>query len=372
MLPPEIVHDIVREAWLTIIDGDWALRWDFYHAISEVSHSFNTAMQTAALRAVAIRTPEDFTKYRCLVRRRFGLNMESKEGDGRARTAAAGFFAHSELHIILADWTCPGSGFQYRTDYAQIPQYIPACKYLQVLVKEVPSNDQYTLPYKPLFQLLSQYPSTRHMTLHWTYTHSNRYILPRDPVPGVTYLRMREYPRCVCHNLPQPIFHNYPAGDARRAHSTECFSFYLPRLFPQLRHLHFDTPFFLKNISTPPSMVLLTIEVPPVHFTPALGQFSSLVPWNIVSALSYGFFRNAPKTSDAGDADPDSDAPPPPRKKIIVNTGPDEPSGWSTVKAAGKAHGVDIELRHVYPNPPPSEKPPAKKPPSEKASSAKK
>ncbi|KAI1794796.1 hypothetical protein LXA43DRAFT_87400 [Ganoderma leucocontextum] len=326
MLPSEIIHDIVREAWLTIVDGDWDLRWDFYHTISVVSRSFSAAMQNAALRAVAIRTPEDLTKYRCLVKRRFGLDPESKDGDERAHPAAIGFFAHSELHIVLADWICPGSGFQYRTEYVQIPRYIPVCKYLQVLVKELPSNDQYTLPYKPLFQLLSQYTGTRHMSLHWAYTHSNRYILPSDPVVGVTYLRMREYPRCVCHNRSQPIYHNYPAGDARRAHSTECFSFYLPKLFPQLRHLHFDTPFFLKNISTPPSVVLLTIEVPPVHFTRELGRFSSLSPWNIVSALSYGFFRTVRvPTSDDPDSEPD--APPPPRKKIIVNTGSKDPSG---------------------------------------------
>ncbi|EJF56670.1 hypothetical protein DICSQDRAFT_174712 [Dichomitus squalens LYAD-421 SS1] len=337
MLPAEIIFDVVREAWLTIVNGDWALRWDFYNSISMVSHSFNGAMQNAALRIVAIRTPEDFKAYRCLVKRRWGLDPDYEGDNERVHPDATGFFVRSELHIVLADWICPGSGFQYRTDYVRIARYIPACKSLHVLVKELPSNDQYTLPYQPLFHFLSQYPDTRRMSLRWTYTHSNRYILPKFSVEGVTYLRVREFPRCICHNhRPSP-----PPG---KRHYDDCFSYYLMTLFPNLSHLHIDTPYFLKNLTTPPNVTLVTIEVPPVHYSTSHGQFSSLSAWNIVSALTLGFFKTR--------VDPEEENPPPPRRrKIIVNTGPQEPQGWAVAVAACKAHNVELELRRVYNNP---------------------
>ncbi|KAI0353776.1 hypothetical protein OH77DRAFT_593784 [Trametes cingulata] len=328
-LPVELIYYIIHDAWFSLVDEEWGNRWDFYRAVSLVSRTWRESMASIALRCVMIQTPQDFSNYRLLVKRRWGFDSSSKDVE-RVAPAARNYFQRSELHIVVSDWTCPSStGFYFTTDYARIPCYIPACKHISVIIKELPSNDRFILPYRPLFDFLSQYTTTKELYLLWTYTHINRYILPTQQVRGVTYLRVHEYPRCICHN------YHYSSG---HTHDHECFSYHLPTLFPDLKHLHLDTPYILKCLSTPPSVTQLTLEAPPIHYLPSLGYFSSLMGWNIVSALSLGLFRRD---------DPDA-----PRKKIVVNAGNKEPAGWRQALAACQAHDVELELRHVYVTPP--------------------
>lgn len=324
-LPLELSHYIIQDAWLSLVDYEWGDRWELYRDISLVSRTWRDTIASIALRSVMIQTPLDLSIYRLLVKRRWGFDPESKDVE-RAMPAARDYFQRSELLIVLADWTCPSStGFYFSTDYARIPCYIPACKHVSVIIKELPSNDRFVLPYRPLFEFLTQYTTTRALYLLWTYTHINRYILPTDPMRGVTYLRIHEYPRCVCHN------YHYASG---HTHDVECFSYHLPSLFPDLTHIHLDTPYILKCLSTPPSVTRLTLEAPPIHYLATIGHFSSLMGWNIVSALALGLFRRE---------DPDA-----PRKKIVVNAGTKEPTGWTQALAACEAHDLELELRHVY------------------------
>ncbi|KAI0823184.1 hypothetical protein BC628DRAFT_591773 [Trametes gibbosa] len=324
-LPIELIHHIIHDAWFSLAHDEWGDRWVLYHDLSLVSRSWRDTMATIALRCVMIQTSQDLSCYRLLVKRRWGFDPRSKDTE-RVAPAARDYFQCSELHIIVSDWTCASStGFYFATDYARIPYYIPACKHISVIIKELPSNDRFVLPYRPLFRFLSQYSTTKALYLLWTYTHINRYILPADLMRGVTYLRVHEYPRCVCHN------YNYTSG---HTHDHECFSYYLPTLFPDLKHIHLDTPYILKCLSTPKSVTRLTLEAPPIHYLSTIGYFSSLMGWNIVSALSLGLFRR--------------DSPDAPRKKIVVNAGAKEPAGWRQAIAACQAHDVELELHHVY------------------------
>ncbi|KAH9846415.1 hypothetical protein C2E23DRAFT_852942 [Lenzites betulinus] len=324
-LPIELIHCIIHEAWFSLVDDEWGNRWDFYRDLSLVSRSLRDIMASVALRCVMIQTSKDLNNYRLLIKRRWGFDPHTRDG-GRVAHIVRGYFERSELHIVVSDWTCPSqTSFHFSTDYASIPRYIPACKRVSVIIKELPSNDRFVLPYRPLFQFLSQYTTTKELYLLWTYTHINRYILPTDPMHGVTYLRIHEYPRCVCHN------YNYTSG---HSHDHECFSYYLPTLFPDLEHIHLDTPYILKCLSTPKGVTCLTLEAPPIHYLSSIGYFSSLMGWNIVSALSLGLFRRD---------DPDA-----PRKKIVVNAGAKEPAGWRQALAACQAHDVELVLRHVY------------------------
>ncbi|KAI8969874.1 hypothetical protein BD414DRAFT_525684 [Trametes punicea] len=325
VLPIELITYILYDGWFSPLDRKWGERWNFYRRVSLVCRTWRDIMASIALRCVIIQTPQDFSVYRQLVKRRWGLSSGST-GVERAAPAARNFFQHSELHIVVSDWACPTSvGFRFVTDYVRIPCYIPTAKYISVVIKQLPSNDRFVLPYRPLFEFLSQYTTTKELYLLWTYTHIHRYILPNDYVRGVTYLRIHEYPRCICHN--------YHYSDGHK-HDPECFSYHLPKLFPDLKHLHLDTPYILKCLDIPPSVTKLTLEAPPLHYLPSLGHFSSLMGWNIVSALSLGLFK--PDHANA------------PRKKIIVNAGPTSPAGWPQALAACTAHSVDLELRHVY------------------------
>ncbi|CDO78117.1 hypothetical protein BN946_scf184684.g1 [Trametes cinnabarina] len=322
----ELVHNILQDAWFSMLEREWSDRWAFYRNVFLVSRTWRDDISIVALRYVMIQTAQDFAVYRKLVIRRWGVDPDSPDIECVA-PAARDFFQRSELHVVVSEWTCPSStGFQFATDYARIPSYIPSCKHISIIIKELPSNDDFIRPYEPLFEFLSPYTSTKELYLLWTYTHINRYILPSARVCGVTYLRIHEYPRCICHS------NRHVAG---HKHDGDCLSYHLPTLFPNLKHLHLDTPYILKCLAIPPSVTQLTLEAPQIHHLPSRGHFSSLMGWNIVSALSLGLFKR--------------DSPDAPRKKIVVNSGPDEPAGWARALAACEAHDVVLELHRVYP-----------------------
>ncbi|KAI0695742.1 hypothetical protein C8T65DRAFT_39999 [Cerioporus squamosus] len=344
-MPVELVNNILLEAWATIErKEDWGTRWDFFRDVSLVSKTWRSVMTDVALRWVAIGTRRDLESYKRIIKQEFGVDPDSKDVE-RVHPSADRYFERSDLYISLEDWTSAISAFTFNCDYARIPHYVPKARYIEVTIRELPSNDRHILPFRTLLECLTQYSTVRHMSLRWTYTHINRYILPTDTgcVRGVTYLHLVEYPRCNCHNyrivVPgtgphagpnagPPLY--FPPG----SHRLDCFSHYLPTLFPDLRHLHLQTPYILKSLKLRPSVTLLTLEAPPVHYLPKLGYFSSLMGWNIVSAVSAGLLRRTHRDA--------------PRKKIVVNCGPSKPPGWRRALLACETGGVDLEFRHVY------------------------
>ncbi|TFK90766.1 hypothetical protein K466DRAFT_596689 [Polyporus arcularius HHB13444] len=343
LLPLELIHSIVFEAWVTIESSqEWRSRWDFFRDVSMVSKTWRSVMTDVALRLVTIGTRRDFEAYKRIIRQEFGVDPNFTDVE-RVHPSADKYFERSDLHITLTDWASTINVFAFSCDYTRIPHYIPKARFIDVTIRELPTNDRHTLPFRPLFQCLSQYRATRRMSLRWTYTHINRFIVPTGRVRGVTYLRLVEYPRCNCHNfrivLPgtgpeagpnagPPLY--FPVG----SHRLDCFSHYLPTLFPDLRHLHLETPYLLKRLKLPPSVALLTLEAPPVHYLPSVGYYSSLMSWNIISAVSAGLLRRT-----------ENDAP---RKRIVVKCGPNEPVGWRQAVSACESRDVDLESRHVY------------------------
>lgn len=339
VMPLELTHEILRSAWATITgDEGWGTRWDFFRDMSLVSRGWASVMTEVILRRVTIGTRRDFETYLRIIRREFGVDVESKDVE-RVHPSAYDFFQCSDLYITLTDWASVAAVFSFDCDYTRIPHYVPNPRYIDVTVKELPSNDGRIHPYSPLFRCLSQYYTVSDLSLRWTYTHINRYVVPQHHVLGVTYLRLVEFPRCNCQNYRHlipgtgvdgfpPVY--FPQG----SHRLDCFSHLLLTLFPDLRHLHLDTPYILKNLKILPRLTLLTLEVPPVHYLPKLGYYSSLMSWNVVSAVKSGLMRRT-----------DEDAE---RKKIVVNCGPRHPMGWSQALSVCAARGVDLELHPVY------------------------
>ncbi|KAI9065723.1 hypothetical protein FKP32DRAFT_1567305 [Trametes sanguinea] len=327
-LPVELAHRILHDAWFSLPEKEWTNRWNLYRDFSLVSHSWREVISSVAFRCVMIQCAKDFKIYKKLILERWGTDPNSAREE-RVAPAAHDFFRRSDLHIVFSEWKCHGSpGITFATDYARIPNYVPFSKHISVVIKELPSGDLDLHPYRPLFEFLEQYPDTQDVRLQWNYTHINKYLLPPNTeVRGMTYLRLREHPRCVCHNS----YHS-----AGHKHESNCFSYHLPNVFKDLEHLHIDTPYILKCLNIPPGVRQLTLEAPPIYYLPSLGHFSSMMGWNIVSALALGLFKR--------DDDPKAK-----RRKIVVNAGPTEPLGWKRVRAACEAHDVDLELRHVYP-----------------------
>lgn len=345
-MPIELLHQIFRDAWALYPVGDakqgWGERWEFYNNVSLTCRGWSAVMAAVALRRITIQCSRDFAFYRRLIIRVLGADPDCKDGDSeRVHPAARAYFTSSTVHIVLTDIDCNGAsgpGYMWRTDYARIPLYVPNCRFIEVITKELPTDHRYyTLPYHPLFEFLKQYDRTPRVDLAWTYEHNKRYVRPTQLISGVTHLRLHYVPRCVCHKIQTSPMGMGPNGTLiplvlpPPAHIADCFSYYLPTLFPDLRHLHIDTPYLLKNLATPRSLLVLTIEAPPIHFLKEEGgYYSSLAAWNILSALSAGLLQRTEGHT------------------LVVNAGPKEPSNWQRTWAKCKKHGVDLELRSVY------------------------
>ncbi|KAL6303349.1 hypothetical protein BKA93DRAFT_788061 [Sparassis latifolia] len=152
----------------------------------------------------------------------------------------------------------------------------------------------------------------------------NRGITRDVSLEKVTYLRLRNYPRCLCK------------GKHSENSVQVCVAFYLPTYFPKLQHLHFEEPYFLKRLVHPPGLERVTLEAPPDHSISSLGAYTSIASYNIASALRAGFLRR----KRVGD----------PRKLIVVNTGTAKPVGWQDAVAACHEYDVSIEFRCTYPD----------------------
>lgn len=340
-MPLELAHLILHEAWSNLEGGEKrGARWQFFRSASLVSRAWQNTMTSVALRYIVIACSTDFKVYRKLIIDEFGDDPDARPHE-RVHPSARAYFKHSELHITLADYTTIIRNFSYNTDYARIPDYVSACRRVTVVCTALPTDDGTMQPFHPVFVCLRQYSTTRAVTLAWEYTHIKDYPLPSDRVRGVTDLELVHYPRCRCH-----IFAPRPG------HSSECFSFHLLSLFPDLRRLHIRTPYILKGLSHHWNLEVLTIEAPPVHYLPKLGYYSTLTPWNVPAAISAGFMtRVDPGSLKRVTLDTPSGDKPAMLRKIVVNTGPGKPLGWEKALSACESHDIELEFCHIYEDP---------------------
>ena len=335
VLPFELLHDCFAHAWSTIQDREaWGSRWDFYCAISLLGVNYKHLMDSIALRRVVIHSSRDFNIYRKLTLSFFGTDKSSNVERVDPRVARD-FFKTAELHIALADWTCTGP-FRYKTDYELIPNYIPTCRMVDVIIESHPSHDYFTPQYEPLFDCLALYEDSAPVVrISWTYTHIRRYVVPSRKVYGVRHLQLHNYPRCLCH---KSMGSAWPGSSAAERHEYGCFSFNLPKLFPDLEHLYIDTPYILKCITTPRACTRLEIDAPPVHSFPGRGCFGTLAHWNVISAVKAGLMQFKEET---GREDEEQVT----ERTIVVNTGAEEPDGWAQTMLVCKERNVNLERR---------------------------
>ncbi|KAH9942101.1 hypothetical protein B0H21DRAFT_525925 [Amylocystis lapponica] len=319
-LPPELIEDIVQQAWVTT---DAAGRWPLYQAVSCVCQQWLDIMISASLRYIVLENPFDIEMYRKLVSRySFARTLTQRAHLRIDLDHRMDLFLHSESR-----WLSNGA--------LAITQIVPDCKSMHVVLnvpQPLNSRDMAYSPYHMLFTLLANFRSLQNLYLFWPFTYIGRCASPPIAIHTVTYLRIHEYPRCTC----SPV-HTQQHLLAQQPGALECFHYYLPTLFPNLRHIHFDKPCILKRLTHPRSLELVTLESPPCHFLPERGYFGSLVGWNIVSALLAGFLRREHK----GD----------PQRAIVINTGVDEPDGWQQALLACRESGVLLERRCIYPYP---------------------
>ncbi|KAI0937933.1 hypothetical protein AcW1_002386 [Taiwanofungus camphoratus] len=320
-LPPELVEIVVQHAWLSTDPNN---RWQFYRTISLVCQQWLGIISGIALRYPVFEHPSDVKVYCKLTSQWTARRTVGQDADSFARA----LFQRSHLRVDLTHrmhrFLHPDGWFAYDA-CVTIAHIVPDCKSMEVVVNFSPLLNTELSPYRALFNFLSKFRSMHSLYLYWPDIFIGRCPSPSIRLYTVTYLRIHQYPRCTCTPIHE-----------QQCNSGECFHYYLPTLFPNLRHLHFDTPCILKRLTHPPSLQFVTLEAPPKHFLSTRGYFSSLMGWNIVSAVNAGFLKHEHEGLF--------------ERKIIVNTGSDEPDGWHQALAACQERDVALERRYMYPD----------------------
>ncbi|RPD54452.1 hypothetical protein L226DRAFT_539846 [Lentinus tigrinus ALCF2SS1-7] len=194
-----------------------------------------------------------------------------------------------------------------------------------------------------LFPTLRSFPSLRSVhfaTFFEVLNYANHSAAP-PYLPRVTSLRLAHVPICEC-----------PSTDwrPRRAdgHLACCLAATLLESFPNLRHLHIESPVFLKTLRPPASVETLTLDAPPVMRIQGRQAFSSLIEYNVSAAVRRGFMSLSPSPSGS---ESESESVQPDvtderrngkRRKIVVRTGAEEPFGWVSAKAACDEAGIEL------------------------------
>ncbi|KAI0755314.1 hypothetical protein C8Q80DRAFT_1095507 [Daedaleopsis nitida] len=337
-LPTELLDDIFTHVWLSYPWGghnnraQWGERWKFFDSVAVVSDEWYETIASVALRHITIQCANDLERYRRISVRRFGLDENCRDGGGeRVHPDARSVLQGTTLRVVLTDVEC--CGFEWNTDYKSIPHYIPACKSIEIIVQDIPSSKyKRPAPYGPVFELLEQYDTASSLRMEWKENWwIKSYVLPKVYTHGITHLRLANIPRCVCPGSRR--FRTNGLIPSRPKHYDTCF-FYLPERFPDLRHLHIETPVPLQRLKMPGSLRLLTIEAPPAYYNLEMGEnYSTLVFWNIPAAVNTWMF-----------ADNASEGP----KKIVVNTGKRKPHYWDMALDSCRRHGIELQRRYVY------------------------
>ncbi|KAI0801536.1 hypothetical protein C8Q74DRAFT_1365122 [Fomes fomentarius] len=183
-----------------------------------------------------------------------------------------------------------------------------------------------------LIPVITKHPALTRIYLDCTWGDGAYRGLPmrdwdKSSASSVTSLRLRSYPPCAC-------------GKSRveeQGHDATCLYTHLLHFFPNLRHLHIGHPIFLKELDPPHTLETLVLEAPLARYTyiACREPYSSLIGFNIASALKRGFMRWPSATGGA-------------QKRIIVRTGEQVPYGWAAAQAACNRFGVGLKKVVVY------------------------
>lgn len=204
-----------------------------------------------------------------------------------------------------------------------------------------PSSNFPTIYIPTLFACLASFPSLTHLQLDvhllisaYDDVYYDTTILIEDHLPSVTFLRLREHPRCGCE-----VLKDMPEAEPKPLrsdnHQIDCMSVILLEAFPNLRHLHLDHPFFLKDLNVPPTLETLTLEAPPQVVIQGQPPRSFLLGYNISAALKRGLMRSDPQAMEQQT-----------QKTIVVHTGTVEPYSWGSVVSSCAEAGVRL-IRHI-------------------------
>lgn len=166
------------------------------------------------------------------------------------------------------------------------------------------------------------------------------------PLPHVTFLRLTHHPACECSRD-----HRDQWSPRRRAdgHLKTCLAVSLLEAFPSLVALHIENPVFLKNLAPPRSLRTLTIEAPPVVHIAGREAYSSIVEYNVASAVRRGFMcgpRSSSTSSPSLEAEAEAEAE---GREIVVLTGRANPLGWSVAQKACEEKGVTLVKVIAFP-----------------------
>ncbi|KAH9911276.1 uncharacterized protein BXZ73DRAFT_108143 [Epithele typhae] len=188
----------------------------------------------------------------------------------------------------------------------------------------------------PVFTLAQRFRSLERLRLDWSWADRDLPIMDTRPTPlsTVRYLRLREYPPCLCARVVRRGENGAQAGDSPVAVKclTSCMAGTLPQVFPRLEHLHLDTPVALAAVRAPLTLRTLTLEAPSQAISPSDGgnshTRSSLLRYDIPALFTVT--EVATPTS------------------IITRTTGELPLGWGAALEACIKHGVVLSRRIAY------------------------
>ncbi|KAH9941340.1 hypothetical protein B0H21DRAFT_753223 [Amylocystis lapponica] len=302
--PNEIVEKVLTYAWNDPANDRRSppyrhfKRWKLLATASGTCRQWHAVMHRVCMLNVIIETNLDLRLYKSLQVRTAGQSKDSRH--------------HETLSLdpVRARYLCINSGLprgyaqggaRYFEDLFALGQHCRAAEL------HLSSMDAY---YWPLpFDFLRRL--TQLTTLHMVHVPGNiDNCLPVIHVPSVTYLRVNHFPTYA--GPPSAL----PASRER------LLGWNVIACFPRLRTLCLDEPTFLKAlIPAPRTLTTIVIEAPPLP-----SGHATIHGWNVAAALNRGLTVS----------------------RIVVNTGANEPLGWTQAAAAAAAHGVILERRCTY------------------------
>ncbi|RDX44251.1 hypothetical protein OH76DRAFT_1421457 [Lentinus brumalis] len=317
-LPPEIIEKILAEAWSQCATTNE--RWDLYKALSAAHPSMHELLVTVAARHPCFMcnaSRRDILLYRETtdLAASFARARGGTESNGPASppaehiridiTLLALTGKHDTGGLAAAMWR--GRWEEYVSDLQAV---VPECSSITLLSRRL--HDAHAAV---CLRSLPSFPFLKRLYLNFTLHTVN--FEPLMPISSVLFLRIKKLPACKCRYLDQ--FHN-----------SNCLTPRFLRAFPNLQHLHLDQPSFLKFLESPHSLHTITLEAPPSP------PFSSLLEYNITSALRRGFLQWPGRKHAV--------APP----TIVVHTGLAEPVGFGQAQLACTQYDVALRREIVY------------------------
>jgi len=316
-LPFELGEAIVEEAWLGCADSN--SRWSLYRALRSVNRMWCDIAVIVCLRHVILECRMDVLWYRKITEKHRAPLLP---GQSQSRYSANAWDGPSHLRFVMAEDFRKDLFVDWSDYFTGLHSLVPRCLSAQILIIEGglhPNHDKWTA----LFKFLSKLGSLESLRLIWPRpivpTLYNAYF-PNIAITSVKRLFLSRSPhRCGC------------IGPERQW----CLSRNLFAQFPDVVHLHLESPCFLKGLCPhPPSLEVVTLEAPPTQSITGREPFSSIMGYNVAAALNNGFLRQPETTL--------------PQRRIVVNTGPVLPLGWRQAQEACELHGIALHQNCVH------------------------